>query len=136
MDGPQLAALLGKVAELIERKSRLAADLKAVNKELDDLEQLAIEQIKMLGLDLVRVAGKSWSVREEFYVSIPAANKDRVMEIAKERCPEMISVSTSSLKSWLKDNRTEGSESLTAGGPFEGLLSEHRELKLAHVTVG
>lgn len=136
MDGPQLATILGKVSTLIEQKSRLSAELKATNKELGELEQLAIEQIKLLGLDLVRVAGKSWSVREEFYVSIPKENAERVMEIAKTECPEMISVSTTSLKAWLKENRKEGSETLADGGPFAGLLSEHRELKLAHMTVG
>lgn len=132
----QLAQVLGKVAELTDKKARLTADLKETNKELDELEQLAIEQIRLSGLDLVRVAGKSWSVREEFYVSVPAANKDKVLEIAKEKCPEMISVSTSSLKSWLKDNRREGSDSLVDGSPFAGLISEHREMKLARLTVG
>lgn len=132
----QLSELLAKVADAMARKAKIAAELKEANKELDELEQLAVEQIKLSGLDLVRVAGKSWSVREEFYVSIPSATKDKVLEVAKEKCPEMISVSTSSLKSWLKDNRTEGSENLTDGTPFAGLLSEHRELKLAHVTVG
>lgn len=132
----QMASLLTKVAGLLDRKAQLNAELKAVQRELEETEQLAIEQIKLAGLDLVRVAGKSWSVREEFYVSIPAEHKDRVMEVVKEKCPEMVTVSTSSLKSWLKENRKDGSENLADGTPFAGLISEHREMKLAHLTVG
>jgi hypothetical protein len=87
----------------------------------------------------VRAAGKSWFVREFFAVSIPTENKERVLEIASEACPELVSVNTASLKSWLLEERrgqdgTEGG--LAEGTPFEGLISEFREMRLSHRTLG
>lgn len=135
----QLSSLLERIAGLQSEKARLASEEKAVNKELDELEKLAVEQMRLAGLDGVRAAGKSWGTRETFQVSIPAEFKDRVLEIAQESCPELVAVNTASLKSWLVERRREaegGEESLAAGTPFDGLVREYREVRLSHRTVG
>lgn len=135
----QLSNLLERIAGLLEEKDRLAAEAKAVGKELDELEKLAVEQMALAGLDGVRAAGKSWGTRETFQVSIPSEFKDRVLEIAQEACPELVAVNTASLKAWLMERRREaegGEESLSAGTPFDGLVREYREVRLSHRTVG
>jgi len=135
----QLSALLERVAELQAEKKRLEAEVSKVNGTLKEAEQLAVEQLAASGLDGVRAAGKSWGVREFFAVSIPEENKDKVLAAAKTACPEYIGVNTASLKSWLMERRRDGEESeggLAAGTPFDGLISEFREMRLSHRTLG
>ena len=135
----QLSQLLERVAALQEDKDRISAELSKVNKELKAVESLAVEQLSLSGLDGVRAAGKSWFVREFFAVSIPTENKERVLEIASEACPELVAVNTTSLKSWLIEERRSQGESdggLADGTPFAGLISEYREMRLSHRTLG
>jgi hypothetical protein len=139
-ESTQLSGLLEQIAEWQAKKEKAEAEVKAINKCLKELESLAVEQLALSGLDGVRAAGKSWYLREFFSVSIPAENKDRVMEIASEACPELVSVNTTSLKSWLIEERRniEGDvpASLADGTPFEGLVSEYRETRLSHRALG
>lgn len=135
----QLSALLERVAALQAEKKRLEAEVSKINGTLKEAEQLAVEQLAASGLDGVRAAGKSWFVREFFAVSIPEANKDKVLAAAKTACPEYIGVNTASLKSWLMERRRDGEESeggLASGTPFDGLISEFREMRLSHRTLG
>lgn len=135
----QLSQLLERVAALQEDKDRVSAELSKINKDLKAVESLAVEQLALSGLDGVRAAGKSWFVREFFAVSIPTENKERVLEIASEACPELVSVNTASLKSWLMEERRSQGEpdgGLAEGTPFEGLISEFREMRLSHRTLG
>ena len=135
-DSQRLSKLLERVAELQAEKDRLANEAKKVNKALDEAEQMAVEVLAASGLDGVRAAGKSWFTQEWFSVSVPVKNRDRVIEIARRVCPEYIGVNTSQLKAYLKENRAEGSDSLAAGTPFDGLVSEYREVRLSHRTLG
>lgn len=135
-DSQRLSKLLERVAELQAEKDRLAAEAKKVNKALDEAEQLAVEVLAASGLDGVRAAGKSWFTQEWFSVSVPAENRDKVLEIARAECPEYIAVNASQLKAWLKENRVDGSETLAGGTPFDGLISEYREVRLSHRTLG
>ena len=137
-DSQRLSRLLEQVAELYEQKDRIEAEAKAINKSLKEVEGLAVEALAASGLDGVRAAGKSWYLREFFSVSIPPENKSRVLEIAGTECPELVSVNTSSLKSWLAEQRRgqeQKSESLAAGTPFDGLVSEFREMRLSRMTL-
>jgi hypothetical protein len=137
-DSQRLLKLLERVAELQAEKDRIATEAKKVNKELDELESLAVEQLSLSGLDGVRAAGKSWGTRESFQVSIPAEFKERVLEVAQDECPELVAVNTASLKSWLMERRREtgGDAGLTAGTPFDGLVREYREVRLSHRSLG
>lgn len=135
-DSQRLSRLLERVAELQAEKDRIAAEAKRVNKALDEAEQLAVEELRASGLDGVRAAGKSWFTQEWFSVSVPATNRDRVIEIARRVCPEYIGVNTSQLKAYLKEHRAKGSETLAAGTEFDGLVEEYREVRLSHRTLG
>ena len=132
----RLSKLLERVAELQAEKDRVAAEAKKINKALDEAEQMAVEELRASGLDGVRAAGKSWFTQEWFSVSVPASNRDKVIEIARRVCPEYIGVNTSQLKAYLKENRAEGSDSLAAGTAFDGLVDEYREVRLSHRTLG
>jgi len=135
----QLSSLLERVAALQAEKDRIAVEAKKVNRELEELEQLAVEQLSLSGLDGVRAAGKSWGTREFFSVSIPDENKDKVLAAAKAVCPEYIGVNTASLKSWLMERRRDANgeaDGLAAGTPFDGLIREYREVRLSHRAVG
>jgi hypothetical protein len=135
-DGQRLSKILDRVAELQAEKDRIAAEAKRINKALDDAEQMAVEVLAASGLDGVRAAGKSWFTQEWFSVSVPAENRDKVLEIARAECPEYIGVNTAQLKAWLKENRVEGSETLAGGTAFDGLVTEYREVRLSHRTLG
>lgn len=139
-DGKRLSQLLERVAELQAEKDRLAAEAKKINKALDEAEQLAVEVLAASGLDGVRAAGKSWYTREFFSVSVPTENRDAVVEAAKEAgLDDLIAVNTSSLKSWLVENRGDGQTAdagLASGTPFDGLIREFREVRLSHRTLG
>ena len=130
----QLSALLERVAGLQAEKKRLEAEVSKVNGTLKEAEQLAAS-----GLDGVRAAGKSWGVREFISVSVPAENRDKVVaEARKAGLKDLIAVNTSSLKAWLLEKREEidGGEPIGYGTPFAGLVSEYREMRLSHRTLG
>lgn len=142
-ESQRLSKLLERVSELQSEKERLAAAAKKVNKELDELEQLAVEELSLSGLEGVRAAGKSWFTREFFSVSVPLERRAAVVAAARdEGLDDMIAVNTSTLKAWLLENRAqkEGDDanggSLASGTPFEGLVNEYREVRLSHRTIG
>jgi hypothetical protein len=139
-DSQQLSKLLERVAELQAEKERIAIEAKKVNKALDEAEQMAVEVLAASGLDGVRAAGKSWSTREFFSVSVPSENREAVVEAAEEAgLSDLIAVNTTTLKSWLVENRGDGQPAeagLAAGTPFEGLIDEYREVRLSHRTLG
>jgi hypothetical protein len=139
-DSQRLSKLLERVAELQAEKDRLANEAKKLNKALDEAEQLAVEVLAASGLDGVRAAGKSWFTREWFSVSVPTANREAVVEAAHEAgLDDLIAVNTTTLKSWLVENRGSGQApeaGLAAGTPFDGLITEYREVRLSHRTLG
>jgi hypothetical protein len=110
-----------------------------VNGTLKEAESLAVEQLAASGLDGVRAAGKSWYVREFFSVSVPTENREAVVEAAKDAgLDDLIAVNTTTLKSWLTEQRRAGDgagESLAAGTAFDGLVTEYREMRLSHRTL-
>lgn len=136
----QLSVVLERVAELQAEKDRLASEAKKINKALDEAEQLAVEHLAASGLDGVRAAGKSWFVREFFSVSVPTENREAVVEAAEAAgLSDLIAVNTSTLKSWLVEQRGadgEADSALADGTPFAGLVREFREMRLSHRTLG
>jgi hypothetical protein len=135
----QLSAMLERIAELQAEKKRLEAEVSRVNGTLKEAESLAVEQLAASGLDGVRAAGKSWYVREFFSVSVPTENREAVVEAAKDAgLDDLIAVNTTTLKSWLTEQRRAGDgagESLAAGTAFDGLVTEYREMRLSHRTL-
>lgn len=93
-------------------------------------------------LDGVKVAGRSWRVEFDHYVSVNEDNRKAVLEAAKEEGWDaaLITVNTARLKSLLKERAkaagTDARRPFTEGGRFAGLVSEHVAPKLRHVTTG
>lgn len=136
MSEQQLAAMLEKIAELYDEKDKRAAHLKEIEKEIEQHERIAVELLAVSGLDGVRAAGKSWYLRDFWGLSIPTENKGQVVEAAANAgLEDYITVNTTSLKSWLKEQSGDSKESLIAGTPFEGLLSEYHEMRLSRQTL-
>jgi hypothetical protein len=135
-----LAGVLEKICELQAEKERLSGESKKNSEALASLEKIAVELMSASGLDGVRTAGKSWFLREFFSVSIPAAHKREAVEAAKAEGlgDELVSVNTSTLKSWLMERRGSeiASESLAEGTAFQGLITEFRELRLSSRSIG
>ena len=89
------------------------------------------------GLDGVRAAGKSWYLRDFYSVSIPPDRKADAVRIANENgLKDYVAVNTASLKSWLIEQHKErGGETLAAGTPWEGIVSEYHETRLSRQTL-
>lgn len=144
MDETQrLSKLLERVAELQSDKDKMSAELSMINKKLKDAEGLAVEALAASGLDGCRAAGKSWFTREFWSVSVPTENRKRVVEAAQaEGLEDFVTVNTATLKSWLAerkrqaDNDEGGFVGLAEGTLFDGLITEFREMRLSHRTVG
>lgn len=123
----------------IGTKSAQVEDLK---KRRAHLEQIAVEDMKTQRLDGVRVAGRSWRVEESLHLSVSKDRRDAVLEAARAVGIEdaITTVATPTLKAWLleraKETGREAGSPFTDGTPFAGLVSEHTEMKLRHVTVG
>jgi hypothetical protein len=138
-----LKDVLEKIVALQQEKERIASAAKSNNASLDVLEKLAVEMMAASGLDGVRAAGKSWYLREFFSVSVPSENRQQVVEAAKAEGlgDELVTVNTTTLKSWLVERRGSGSDtnsngSLAEGTSFDGLIREFREVRLSHRSVG
>ena len=130
---------LDKIVALQAEKDRLGALVKQNSESLSVLENLAVEMMAASGLDGVRASGKSWYLREFFSVSIPSENRQKVVEAAKAEGlgDELVTVNTTTLKSWLIERRgNEGDGTgLAEGTHFAGLVREFREMRLSHRSV-
>lgn len=126
-----LAAILDRVVSKKSEKDALSKQLKDVDRELDELETLAAEQMALSGLDGVRAAGKTWWIEEQFYLSVPAENREEVLKAATaEGIKDLTTINTATLKAWLLEKRAEGAETIAAGTAFDGLVSEFRKVRL------
>jgi hypothetical protein len=132
-----LSETLERVAELYDEKAQAEKVLKDIKQRIEQAEGIAVEQLAASGLDGVRAAGKSWYLRDFWSVSIPADRKADAVKIARENgMDDFIGVNTSSLKSWLNEQHKErGGETLAAGTPWEGIVSEYHETRLSRQTL-
>jgi len=126
-----------RVAELYDEKAKAEKVLKDIKQRIEQAEGIAVEQLAASGLDGVRAAGKSWYLRDFYSVSIPADRKADAVRIARENgMDDFVGVNTSSLKSWLNEQHKErGGDSLAAGTPWEGIVSEYHETRLSRQTL-
>ena len=132
-----LSDTLERVAELYDEKAQAERVLKDIKQRIEQAEGIAVEQLAASGLDGVRAAGKAWYLRDFWSVSIPADRKADAIKIARENgMDDFIGVNTSSLKSWLNEQHKErGSETLAAGTPWDGIVSEYHETRLSRQTL-
>lgn len=138
-DSLSLTDALAQVAEIDKRLSALNAEIDDLKKERTALEEVAVQAMIDQRLDGVKVAGRSWRIDYDHYVSVGEERKELVMRAAKAAGvdAELISVNTARLKSLLKEmsagNDPRGRYS--DGTPFEGIVGEHVAPRLRHVTV-
>lgn len=132
-----LSETLERVAALYDEKAEAEKVVKEIKKRLEQAESLAVEQLAASGLDGVRAAGKAWYLRDFYSVSIPPDRKADAVRIANENgLEDYVSVNTASLKAWLKEQHEErGGETLAAGTPFDGIVSEYHETRLSRQTL-
>jgi hypothetical protein len=132
-----LSETLERVAALYDEKEAAEKVVKDIKKRLEQAESLAVEQLAASGLDGVRAAGKSWYLRDFYSVSIPPDRKSDAVRIANENgLEDYVAVNTASLKSWLIEQHKErGGETLAAGTPWDGIVSEYHETRLSRQTL-
>jgi len=132
-----LSETLERVAALYDEKAEAEKFLKGIKQRIEQAESIAVEQLAASGLDGVRAAGKAWYLRDFYSVSIPPDRKADAVRIANENgLEDYVSVNTASLKAWLKEQHEErGGETLAAGTPFEGIVSEYHETRLSRQTL-
>ena len=132
-----LSETLERVAALYDEKAEAEKVLKGIKQRIEQAESLAVEQLAASGLDGVRAAGKAWYLRDVYSVSIPADRKAEAVRIANENgLEDYVSVNTASLKSWLIEQHKErGGETLAAGTPWDGIVSEYHETRLSRQTL-
>jgi len=116
--------------------------VKELKKKRTALEAVAVEEMAAGRLDGVRVAGRSWRIEWEHSCSASGDRQDDIIAAAKKmgRGDELISVSTTRLKSLLKELAKEAGrdpkQPWADGTPFAGLVSEYVRPVLRHLTVG
>ena len=132
-----LSETLERVAALYDEKAEAEKVVKDIKKRLEQAESLAVEQLAASGLDGVRAAGKAWYLRDFYSVSIPADRKADAVRIANENgLEDYVAVNTASLKAWLIERHKErGGDTLTAGTPWDGIVSEYHETRLSRQTL-
>jgi len=132
-----LSETLERVAALYDEKAEVEKVLKGIKQRIEQAESIAVEQLAASGLDGVRAAGKAWYLRDFYSVSIPADRKADAVRIANENgLEDYVAVNTASLKAWLKEQHEErGGETLAAGTPFDGIVSEYHETRLSRQTL-
>ena len=132
-----LSETLERVAALYDEKAEVEKVLKGIKQRIDQAESIAVEQLAASGLDGVRAAGKSWYLRDFYSVSIPPDRKADAVRIANENgLEDYVAVNTASLKSWLIEQHKErGGETLAAGTPWDGIVSEYHETRLSRQTL-
>lgn len=141
-DPNTLSTVLAEIAGIDKDIEAAELRTKELKKRREALERIAIEEMETQRLDGVRVAGRSWRVEYDHFMSVPKDRQDALMEVAQTLGwhEGIVSVNTSRLKSLLKelaanagtDARTPYSE----GTPLAGIVSEHVAPKLRHLTVG
>ena len=135
-----LATLLAKIVTVREEFAEANNVAKAIEKTLDSLESLAMEQIGASGLDQCRVAGKTWWIDEALMLSVPKENRDAVMEAARKEGldDELLTINTATLKAWLVERCKENEGDLataSSGTAFNGLVTEYVKVRLRSLTV-
>ena len=134
-----LTEALEKVAEIDKKLAALNAEVDDLKKQRGTIEEVAIQAMIDQRLDGCKVAGRSWRIDYDHYVSVGEERKELVLRAAKAAGldAELVSVNTARLKSLLRE-MSDGRDSrarYSDGTPFEGIVGEHVAPRLRHVTV-
>jgi hypothetical protein len=137
-----LSTVLAEIAAIDKQMVEANDRIDQLKARRQHLESLAVEEMTTQRLDGVRVAGRSWRVEFDHFMSVTEDRKEAVIEAAKAAgCwKQLESVNTARLKSLLREMAKEAGKdarsSHSEGTPFAGLVGEHVAPRLRHVTVG
>lgn len=142
MEEPQItvAEIDGLCARIVEQQAKvdaIAEQQKAAKRELDALEKQCAKAISMAGKLQWRSSGRNWTPVVDLHINVTKANRDAVIEAAKKVKLDPVSVNTSTIKGWLREEMDKRIDAGTAGERyaegtvFDGLISEYSELKLS-----
>ena len=141
-DLPPLHRALTEIRQIDAKIAEKSAEVDALKERREHLEKLAVEEMTAQRLDGVKVAGRSWRIEHDHYVSVTEDNRKAVLEAAKGEGWDaaLITVNTARLKTLLKERAKEAGmdarRPFTEGSKFAGLVSEYVAPKLRHVTTG
>ena len=134
-----LSALLAQLVDRQAARDVVAAQLKTIERELDELESKAAEELGMSGLDGCRVAGKSWRVEETLRLSLTNGNREELIKAAEaEGLEDAVTLNNATVKAWLTERaKATGCplEDAVKGTRFEGLVGQFVEVRLRSRTV-
>lgn len=134
-----LSALLARLVEKQAARDVVAGQLKQMEKELEELEGKAAEQLGASGLDGCRVAGKTWWVDEALRLSLTKEYREELIAAAEaEGLEDAVTVNNATVKSWLTERAKERDcplEDAVKGTRFEGLVGQYVEVRLRSRTV-
>lgn len=122
-----LATVLEKCAAASKEVDELSSQLRESKRRLEELENLATEMIGASGLSRVSVAGRTWWAEESLLLSIPKEVRDEAFDAAEAEgiLDELLTLNTSTLKSWLVERAKEQGQSLrdaAQGTAFESVV--------------
>ena len=134
-----LSALLAQLVDRQAARDVVAAQLKTIERELDELESKAAEELGMSGLDGCRVAGKTWWIDEALRLSLTRENREQLIEAAEaEGLEDAVTLNNATVKAWLTERaKATGCplEDAVKGTRFEGLVGQFVEVRLRSRTV-
>ena len=134
-----LADVLGRVAEKMTEIASAEQVVKRLEKELEELEGQATEQLGLSGLERCTVAGKTWWRDETLLCSSLKEYREKMLEAARaENLEDAIAVNTATLKAWLTERakaRNIPLEDAVKGTRFDGLVSQFVKVRLRSRTV-
>lgn len=134
-----LSALLAKLVDRQTVRDGIAAQLKVIERELEELESKAAEELGMSGLDGCRVAGKTWWIDEALRLSLTREHREELIEAAEaEGLEDAVTLNNATVKAWLTERaKSTGCplEDAVKGTRFEGLVGQYVEVRLRSRTV-
>lgn len=137
-----LSALLAEISEIDGSLDDLALEEKRLRKRREYLARLAVDEMQEARLDGVKVAGRSWRIAQDHSMSVLKANRQAAIEVAERLgiAEELVTISTGTLKSYLRERATEAGKPKDAGWAdgteFDGLVSEYVRPVLRYEATG
>ena len=141
-DRDSLVTTLERIEAIDTQIGELESQIKRLKDQREPLESLALEEMSAARMERGVPAGRrSWRIEWEHSFSVAKDRQAAVMEALRQEgvLDALLSVNTTSLKSWLKDRAkeagTDARQPFSAGTPFEGIVGEYVRPKLRHTTV-
>jgi len=134
-----LAETLEEITGLDKKLETLGVEVKKTKARRDRLEDLAVEEFRATKMEGVKIAGRSWRVETDHYLSVSFDKRDAVLAACQELGLDinvLTTVNTAKLKAMLKEAAVEaGRDSslpFSAGTALEGICGEFTRIRLRH----